>query len=99
MTKLNLKQRRYFRDLGRLLCCGVLTSSIFDWRYLGKGTSLITKKRFLSGIAQITPPPSPQFGQLVPLFSDVKDNVLARITEPSNNDYDNDVTDIIKLRS
>ena len=24
-----------FRDLGRLLHCGVLTSPIFDWRYLG----------------------------------------------------------------
>ena len=34
-----------------------------------------------------------QFGQLVPLFLDVKNDVLARITEPSNNDYDNDVSD------
>ena len=33
---------------------------------------------------------SPQFGQLVPLFLDVKNDVLARITEPSNDDYDND---------
>ena len=32
-----------------------------------------------------------QFGQLVPLFLDVKNDVLARITEPINNDYDNDV--------
>ena len=38
-------------------------------------------------------PPSPQFGQLVPLFLDVKNDVLARITEPSNNDYDNDGSD------
>ena len=37
-------------------------------------------------------PPSPQFGQLVPLFLDVKNDVLARITEPSNDDYDNDVS-------
>ena len=36
---------------------------------------------------------SPQFGQLVPLFLDVKNNVLARITEPSNDDYDNGVSD------
>ena len=35
-------------------------------------------------------PPSPQFGQLVPLFLDVKNDGLARGTEPSNNDYDND---------
>ena len=39
------------------------------------------------------PLPSPQFGQLVQLFLDVKNNVLARITEPSNDDYDNDVSD------
>merc|ERR1712218_715553 len=38
-------------------------------------------------------PPSPQFGQLVPLFLNVKNNVLARITEPSNDDYDNGVSD------
>ena len=37
--------------------------------------------------------PSPQFGQLVPLFLDVKNDVLARITEPSNDDYDNGVSD------
>ena len=37
------------------------------------------KNRFLSGIAQITsPPPSPQFGQVVPLFLDVKNNVLKK---------------------
>ena len=39
------------------------------------------------------PPPSPQFGQLVPLFLDVKNDVFARITEPSNDDYDNYVSD------
>ena len=48
---------------------------------------------FLSGIAQITSPPSPQFGQLVPLFLDVKNDVLAHITEQSKDDYDNDVSD------
>ena len=40
-----------------------------------------------------SPPPSPQFGQLVPLSLDVKNDVLARITEPSNDDYDNGVSD------
>ena len=39
------------------------------------------------------PPPSPQFGQLVRLFLDVKNDVLAHITEPSNDDYDNGVSD------
>ena len=38
-------------------------------------------------------PPSPQFGQLVPLILDVKNDVLARITETSNDDYDNGVSD------
>ena len=33
------------------------------------------------------------FGQLVPLVLDVKNDVLARITEPSNDDYDNGVSD------
>ena len=56
--------------------------------------ALLKKKCFFSGIAQITsPPPSPQFGQLVPLFLDVKNDVLACITEPSTDDYDNDVSD------
>ena len=41
----------------------------------------------------LSPPPFPQFGQLVPLFLDVKNDVLARITEPSNDDYDNGVSD------
>ena len=41
----------------------------------------------------LSSPPSPQFGQLVPLFLDVKNDVLARITEPSNDDYDNDGSD------
>ena len=35
----------------------------------------------------------PQFGQLVPFFLDIKNDVLARITEPSNYDYDNDGSD------
>ena len=48
---------------------------------------------FLSGIARITSPPPPKFGQLVPLFLDVKNDVLACITESSNDDYDNDVSD------
>ena len=39
------------------------------------------------------PPPWPQFGQLGPFFSDVKNDVLARITEQSKDDYDNDVSD------
>ena len=40
---------------------------------------LLKKECLLSGIAQISSPPpptSPQFGQLGPLFSDVKNDVL-----------------------
>ena len=51
--------------------------------------NLTEKKSILSSIAQITspPPPSPQFGKLVPLFSDVENYVFAGITGPSNDDY------------
>ena len=35
-------------------------------------------------------PPSPQFGQVVQLFLDVKNDVLAHITETIDDDYDND---------
>ena len=52
--------------------------------------ALLREKCFLSGIARIT---SPQFGQLVPLFLDVKNDVLARITHLSNDDYDHDGSD------
>ena len=57
--------------------------------------NLTEKKSILSSIAQITspPPPSPQFGKLVPLFSDVENYVFAGITGPSNDDYDNDGSD------
>ena len=41
----------------------------------------------------LTCTPTPQFGQLVPLFLDVKNNVLARNTKPRNDDYNNDVSD------
>ena len=52
------------------------------------------KKKFLSGIAQITsPPPSPPIRATCTTFLDVKNDVLAHITEPSNDDYDNDVSD------
>ena len=36
---------------------------------------------------------SAQFGQVVQLFLDVKNNVLTRITETSNDDYNNDCSD------
>ena len=41
----------------------------------------------------LLPRPSPQFGQVVLLFLDVKNDVFAHITEPSNDDYGNDVSD------
>ena len=60
-----------------------------------KGTPLITKTVFFRPLPKLPlQPPSPQFGQLVPLFFDVKKNdILARITEPSNDDYGNDGSD------
>ena len=56
--------------------------------------ALLREKMFSFGhCPNYLSPPSPQFGQLVPLFLDVKNDVLARITEPSNDDYDNGVSD------
>ena len=53
--------------------------------------ALMKKKNvFFRALPELPPPP--QFGQLVPLFLDVKNNVLARVTEQSKDDYDNDVS-------
>ena len=35
-------------------------------------------------------PPTPNSGKLYNFFGDIKNDVLAHITEPSNGDYDND---------
>ena len=51
------------------------------------------KKCFLSGIARITSPPLPPIWTTCTTFLDIKNDVSARITEPSNDDYDNDVSD------
>ena len=39
------------------------------------------------------PPPLPPIRATCTTFLDVKNDVLARITEPSNDDYDNGVSD------
>ena len=59
------------------------------------GNTSQEKKRFLSGIAQITfpPPPLPPIRASCTTFLDAKNDVLARTTKPSNNDYDNDGSD------
>ena len=49
------------------------------------------KKRFPLGITQITSPPSPR--ACCTTFFGCQNNVLAGISEPSNNDYDNDGSD------
>ena len=79
-------------------CASLLDQWWWKWwitiyKSWGLGETSHKKNRFLSGIAQITSPPSPQFGQVVQLFLDVKNDVFAHITEPSNDDYDNDVSD------
>ena len=64
---------------------------IFIW-IPSKGSPPGKKNVFFWALPKLPlPPPSPQFGQLVPLFLDVKNDILAHITEPSNDDYDNDV--------
>ena len=58
-----------------------------------KGTPHIRKTVSFQALSKLPIPPnplSPQFGQVVQLFWDVKNDVLMRITETSNNDYDND---------
>ena len=56
--------------------------------------AILKKNVFFRALPELPhPPTSPQFGQLVPLFLDVKNDVLAHITEPSNDDYDNGVSD------
>ena len=57
-----------------------------------KGTPHIRKTVFFRALSKL-PLPSPQFGQVVQLFWDVKNNVLTRITETSNDDYNNDCSD------
>ena len=56
------------------------------------GTDSYKKNVFFRALPEL-PLPLPLLGQLVPLFLDVKNDVLARITEPSNVDYDNGVSD------
>ena len=51
------------------------------------GNTSCKKECFLSGIAQITSTPPH------PTFLDVKNDVSAHITKPSNDDYDNDGSD------
>ena len=61
-----------------------------------KGTPPIRKIDFFQALPKLPlppPPPPPQFGQVVQLFLDVKNDIFAHITEPSNDDYDNDVSD------
>ena len=56
-----------------------------------KGTPPIRKIDFFRALPKLPlPPPSPQFGQVVQLFLDVKNDVLAHITETIDDDYDND---------
>ena len=54
---------------------------------------LLQKRMFSFGHCPNYLPPSPQFRQIVKLVLGVKKDVLTHITEPSNNDYDNDGSD------
>ena len=54
---------------------------------------LLQKRMFSFGHCPNYLSPPPPNSQLVQLFLDVKNNVLTCITEPSNDDYDNDVCD------
>ena len=55
---------------------------------LGTRLALIQRKRWHRAVADCLGTP-----HVVQFFLDVKNDALARITEPSNDDYDNDVSD------
>ena len=57
------------------------------------GNTSHKKIDFFRALPKLPLPPSPQFGQVVQFFLDVKNDFFAHITEPSNDDYDNDVSD------
>ena len=57
----------------------ILHTSSFKEHLTGK------KNVFFRALSKLPPPP-PSPGQVVQLFLDVKNDVLARITKPSNND-------------
>ena len=56
---------------------------------------LLREKMFSFGHCPnyLSPPPLPPIRATCTIFLDVKNDVLARITEPSNDDYDNGVSD------
>ena len=58
-----------------------------------KGAPPIRKQVFFRALPKLPPPP-PAIRATCTTFLDVKNNVLALITEPSKDDYDNDVSDI-----
>ena len=59
-------------------------------RHLGKPSC--KKNVFFRALSITSPPPPPNLGKLYHFFY-VKNDVSACITEPSNDDYDNDVSD------
>ena len=64
------------------------------WLFIIHKGSPPEKKCFLSGISRITSsPPPPPIWAACTTFLDVKNDVLAHITEWSKDDYDNDVSD------
>ena len=59
-------------------------------KWLPKGTSPAEKNVFFRALPELPLPPPPNSDTFLQLFLDVKNDVLPRITEPNNDDYDND---------
>ena len=64
----------------------MLSLTLGHW---GLGKTSAEKSRLLSGIAQISETPAPQFGQLGPLFSGRQNDVL-RVWQGKSTNDDND---------
>ena len=68
---------------------------ISNWVSIVREALLKKKNVFFRALPKLPlpPPPPPNLGNLYHFILDVKNDVLARITEQSKNDYDNDVGD------
>ena len=73
------------------IAIAIATPKIKKW--LPKGTSPAEKNVFFRALPELPLPPPPNSDTFLQLFLDVKNDVLMRIAELSNDDCDNDGSD------